>query len=475
MPSEKARKKQKKDSNKEFVKVTYFFVFLFLGMMGYLIWYGGFKSKELINSPYNVRLNTMADRVIRGKITDQAGNVLAETKVDAKGNETRHYPYGKLYAHVVGYDEKGKAGLESVQNFNLLTSNAFFLEKIGNELQEEKNMGDTVVTTLDTDLQQAAYDALGSYKGAAVVLEVSTGKVLAEVSKPSFNPNTVAEKWDRLIEDENSRLLNRATQGAYAPGSTFKLVTALAYMRQDSNYTDYAYLCKGKIIEGDVTIHCAGNRKHGQEDLADSLAYSCNASFANLGLAIKPNIYQSTAKDLLFNTKLPCELPYRQSDFALTEKSGAEEVMMTAIGQGKTMTSPYHMALLAAAIGNGGVLMKPYLVSKIENYTHSTVKTYKPERYKQLMTTKEASWLKEYMTGVVEYGTGMALKSKNYTVAGKTGTAEYSSDKTKSHSWFMGFTNVENPDIALAVVVESADQSGKSAVAVAKKIINAYY
>lgn len=472
---EKKKKKKRRQSNKEFLKVTYLFVGLFLCMMGYLVWFGAVRSKEIINSPYNVRLDSMAERVIRGEIVDKDGNVLAKTNVSKDGTETREYPYGNLYAHVIGYDSNGKAGLESTQNFNLLTSNAFFLEKIANEIKEEKNMGDRVITTLDTKLQQASSDALGSYKGAVVVLEVSTGKVLAMVSKPTFNPNTVSGQWEELINASDSRLLNRATQGAYAPGSTFKIVTTLAYMRQNTAYQNYSYLCESKITEGDVTIHCAGNRKHGEETLKDSLAYSCNASFSNIGLSLNLTQYRKTAEDLLFNKSLPCDLQYRKSNFTVKKGTSKGEVMMTAIGQGNTMTSPYHMALIAASIGNGGILMRPYFVSRIENYTGAKVKSYQPERYAQLMTSQEASVLKEYMQAVVKYGTGTALNTKKYTVAGKTGTAEYSSDKAKSHSWFMGFTNVENPEIALAVVVESADQSGKSAVTVAKKIIDAYY
>ncbi len=457
------------------MRVTYLFVSLFLVMMGYIVYFTAVRSKEIINSPYNVRLDSMAERVVRGDIVDKEGNVLAETKVSKDGTETRNYPYGNIYAHVVGYDSKGKSGLESVQNFNLLSSNAFFLEQIVNHVQDKKNMGDTIVTTLDTALQKAAYDALGSYKGAVVVMEVSTGKILAEVSKPTFNPNTIGEDWEWLTTDENSALLNRATQGAYAPGSTFKLVTTLAYMREQSLYKDYSYLCEGKYTEGGTTIHCAHKRKHGEQNLAESLAHSCNASYVNIGLKLNRTAYRNTAEDLLFNSKLPCDFPYRESDFLLDKNSTTDEQMMTAIGQGKTMTSPYHMALIASAIANGGVLMKPYLVSEVQNYAGTSVKKYKPERYKKLMSSQEAAQLKEYMTGVVEYGTATALNNRKYSVAGKTGTAEYSSDKDKAHSWFMGFTNVDNPELAISVVVESADQSGKSAVSVAKRVLDAYY
>lgn len=462
-------------SNKEFAKVTYLFVALFLAMMGYLVYFNAVQSKDIINSSYNVRLDSMADRVVRGKILDKNGNVLAETKVSDAGEETRVYPYDELYAHVVGYDSKGKSGLESVENFNLLTSNAFFLEKLVNEMQEEKNIGDNVITTLDTNVQKAAYDALGSYKGAVVVMEASTGKILAMVSKPDFDPNMISEEWEEISTSEESVLLNRATQGAYAPGSVFKIVTALSYIRENSDHANYSYVCEGEITHKATTIHCANGRKHGEESLIDSFAYSCNSSFSNMGLTLDIAKYRNTAKDLLFNSKLPSVLPYSQSKFQLIKASPDSEIMMTAMGQGKTQVSPYHMALISAAIANGGILMKPYLVDEIVNYTGTSVEKNMPEKYAALMTSEEAAKLKEYMTAVVEYGTASSLSGENYTVAGKTGTAEYSSDKEKAHSWFTGFTNIDNPELVISVVVESADNSGMSAVSVAKKVLNAYY
>lgn len=444
-------------------------------MMGYIVYFNLVKSKEMINSPYNVRLDSMADRVVRGKILAQDGEILAETIVADDGTETRNYPYGDVFAHVVGYDSMGKSGLESTENFTLLNSNAFFLEKLAKEFQEKKNIGDNIITTLDTELQQTAYDALGSHKGAVMVMEASTGKILAMVSKPTFNPNTVAADWDFLTTDEDSSLLNRAMQGAYAPGSIFKIVTTLEYMRENVSYKDYAYSCEGEITHGDTTIHCANDRAHGDEDLAISFANSCNASYVKMGLGLRIPSFRETAEDLLFNSKLPSLLPYTQSKFQLTKDSEESEIMMTAMGQGKTQVSPYHMTLISAAIANGGTLMKPYLVSEVVNHTGTSIEKNMPEKYAALMSSEEASQLKEYMRGVVEYGTGMALQNESYSVAGKTGTAEYSSDKEKSHSWFTGFSNVDNPELVISVVVESADNSGMSAVTVAKKVLNAYY
>ncbi len=444
-------------------------------LMGYIVYFNAVKSKDIINSPYNVRLDSMSDRVQRGKILDRDGNVLAETHLSEDGTEVRSYPYGNLYAHVIGYDSMGKAGVESIANFELLTSNAPFMERIVKEFKEEKNIGDNVITTLDTELQQAAYDGLGKYNGAVIVTDASTGKVLAMVSKPTFNPNTITQDWDTILQDESSPLFNRATQGAYAPGSVFKLVTTLAYMRQNKNYTQYSYACTGEITNEGTTIHCAKNHVHGEENLAMSLANSCNTSYSNIGLELKISGFQSTASDLLFDAKLPALLPYKQSKFRLTKQATAADIMMTAIGQGETQVSPYHVNLITASIANGGTLMKPYLVDSIESHIGKTVKKVLPEKYGKLMTSEEAAVLKEYMVDVIEAGTGSLLKNEDYTVAGKTGTAEYSSDKEKAHSWFTGFTNVDDPELVITVIVEKADNSGMSAIKVVKQVLDAYY
>ena len=471
---EKRLARKKRARNKEFARVTYLFVALFIAMMGYMAYFNVAESREVIRSPYNKRQDSFADRVIRGKILDHSGNVLAQTSVAEDGSETREYPYGNMFAHVVGYADQGKSGIESLANYELLTSNAFFLEKIQKEFQGEKNVGDNVVTTLDANLQEAAYDALGNQKGAVVVMEPSTGKVLAMVSKPDFSPGDVAANWDSLNSDENSALLNRATQGHYVPGSSFKLVTALEYMRENADYDSYSYDCTGKIQAGDVTIHCYGGSVHGQVDLRESLAHSCNTSFSNIGASLDVGSFQETAEELLFNRKLPGDLPYTKSSFTLSEEDGEAARMMTAMGQGETQVSPYHMALITSAIANGGTLMEPYLIEAVTNYTGTVIEEYRPEEYGKLMTSQEAAQLKDYMTSVVEDGTASVLNGQSYTAAGKTGTAEYSSDKEKDHSWFVGMSNVEDPDLVISVIIESADGRAK-AVNVVKEVFDAYY
>lgn len=290
--------------------MTYAFVGLFLLMMGYLVYFNLFRSQEMISSPYNYkRQDIYASRVVRGKILDAGGNVLAETQTAEDGAETRVYPQGDIYAHVVGYAEKGKAGLESVENFELLTSNAFFVEKFMKELKGQKNIGDNVVTTLNSTLQSVAYDALGDSNGAVVVMEPSTGKILTMLSKPTYDPNMVGADWESLNADENGILVNRATQGAYAPGSTFKIATTLEYMKEHPDYANYTYDCSGEITQDGTTIHCFDSTPYGAENLADSMANSCNSSYANIGLQLDKKAYEETAKKLLFNSKLPASCP----------------------------------------------------------------------------------------------------------------------------------------------------------------------
>ena len=295
-----ARLRRKK--NRPFTFVSVFFILIFVSLIGYLIYFDAIKSDDFINSPYNTRQDTFSDRVVRGSIQSSDGEVLAQTNVYEDGTEERIYPFANIFAHAVGYDTNGKSGLESEANFQLLTSHSFFLEQMKNEFLGKKNQGDTVISSLNADLQTTAYNSLGDRRGAVVVIEPSTGRILAMVSKPDFNPNTIAQDWDTLVNDENnSSLLNRATNGAYPPGSTFKVVTALDYFRQKGSLEGYSYLCQGSITVDDHTIQCYNGEVHGQEDFYSAFAHSCNCAFADMGLNLGAGSLRSTAEDLLFN------------------------------------------------------------------------------------------------------------------------------------------------------------------------------
>lgn len=446
-------------------------------LMAYFVYFNVFVSEDVINSSYNARQDTFADRIVRGSILTSDGTVIAKTTVSDDGTETREYPYANVFAHVVGYASKGKSGIESLGNFSLLRSHAFFLEQMINEFKEEKNVGDNVVTTLDLEAQQVAYDALGSYDGAVVAIEPSTGKILAMVSKPDFDPNEIDSIWDSLVSDDssNSVLLNRATQGLYPPGSTFKIVTTLEYLRENNDASKYTFDCQGSLTKDDVTINCYNGNVHGTEDLITSFAKSCNTSYANIGLGLNINKYRNLCDSLLFNQELPIDLPYKKSSFVLSKKSDTSEIMQTAIGQGKTQVTPLHMALITSAIANDGELMEPYLIDHTENYNGVSVKEYKPVSYGNLISEKESKQIQKYMDNVVANGTASALSGQSYEAGGKTGSAEFGNVKGQSHAWYVGYANKGDKEIAIAVIVEGAGAGSEYAVPIAKQVFDSYF
>lgn len=458
--------------------ITYIFIALFLGIMGYMIYFQVLRSEDFINSLYNRRQDSFAEHVTRGEILSADGKVLARTVTDSEGNDTREYPYGNMYAHVVGFSTHGKSGIESSMNFNLLRSHAFIGSRVINELKDEKNPGDSVVTTLDSTLQETAYRALGSYDGAVIVMEPATGKILAMVSKPDFDPNTIARDWDSITgaDSESTVLLNRATQGLYPPGSTFKILTTLAYIRENPDYEQYQFTCDGSFTQDNTTIHCYNNAVHGQETLADSFANSCNASYASLGLDLDVEALQKVCSDMMFDSVIPIGLESSQSRFVLDETDSDGMKMQTAIGQGETMVTPLHMLLIASAVANDGMVMKPYVVDHTENDAGILVKQYKPSEYSQIMTVEESQILKELMGQVVSEGTASQLSGRSYSAYGKTGSAEFSNDKSESHSWFVGFAHRDDKeDIAVVVIAERGGAGSSVAVPAAKQIFNAYY
>ena len=467
----------KKNSDISIYIVMFIFVALFLAMMGYFAYYVQFSSPDDINNSYNPRQEKLAAKVIRGAILSSDRKPLACTELTPDGREIRRYPYGGIFAHVVGYSTKGRYGIESIANISLLTSNADISERISNEMADQKSIGDNIISTLDIELQKCAYETMGIYKGSIMVAEPKTGRILAMVSSPGFDPGTIDQQWDELNEMTTSPLMNRTTQGLYPPGSTFKMITLLEYFRENKNPEEYSFNCNGRFTAEDVTINCFHGSVHGKLDLKKSFAKSCNSSFANIGYGLKSNAFRSTAKDLLFNEELPIKLSHKMSSFTLEKSSNTEEKLHTAIGQGKTLVTPLHMNLITQAIANKGMLEKPCLIDRIENYKGVVIKQYHTEDEKRLMTSEEADFLTEYMEAVITEGTGSKLMSEDYYVAGKTGSAEYGQVKGDSHSWFTGFARDESGDkcIAVTVLVEGAGTGSDYAVPMAKRIFDCYY
>lgn len=446
-------------------------------MMGYLTYFVATNEQTLINNSYNSRQALLASENTRGSIYAANGTVLAYSAMDENGTEIREYPMGEKFAHVIGYSTYGKTGVEYQANYYLIHSNAPLRLKVANNTAHIKNPGDDVYTTLDVDLQEAAYKALDGYRGAIIVTDVKTGKILAMVSMPDYDPNEIADIWPQLIEDESkATLVNRATQGLYPPGSTFKILTALEYIRENpDDWQDYTFSCNGYYEEQEGRINCYHGNSHGEVSFEDAFSHSCNSAFANMGISLDEALFSDTLKQMLFNQPLPVKFPYAQSSVEIGEGLSVNDIMQTAIGQGKTQITPLQLNMITASIANGGTMYKPYVVDRIENCAGVTIKQFMPSSCGRVMTAEEAAALTALMQAVVEDGTGRGLSGLSYSVAGKTGSAEYSNIKGESHAWFTGFAPVEDPQICVTVIVEGGGSGSDYAVPIAKRVFNAYF
>ena len=370
----------------------------------------------------------------------------------------------------------GKTGIESFANYYLLTSHENSVQQVMNELAGEKSIGDNVVTTLNMELQMLADEALGDRRGAVAAMEPETGKILAMVSKPAYDPNQLADQWEELVsgDEKEAILLNRATQGLYPPGSTYKIITALQYMREHpGKYDAYQFSCDGIYEYESLKIRCYHQTAHGEESFSQAFADSCNGAFASLGLEIDLNGLKSLSEQLMFNQEQPLAFPYSKSVYQMKEDPEDWEIFQTVIGQGETLMTPMHNLMITSAIANGGVLMKPYVIDRVESASGETVKKFMPVTHGEIMVANEAKALKALMEQVVTEGTGSALRTEEYLAAGKTGSAEFETGK-ETHAWFVGYAPADDPKIAVCVLVEESGSGGQIAAPIARKIFDAY-
>ena len=231
------------------------------------------------------------------------------------------------------------------------------------------------------------------------------------------------------------------------------------------------------IVTALYAMHCYNNKAHGSENLMDAFGNSCNCAFSNIGLSLDLDAYHKLCQKMLFNQDLPTALKNTAvSKMTLEDGASSSLIMQTAIGQGDTMVSPLHMAMVASAIANNGTLMEPYIIDHTQNESGTIVKQFDATSYGELLSSSDAATLQEYMRFVVTNGTGSVLNSDLYEAYGKTGTAEFSSNKNEDHSWFVGFAkNAEGKQIAVAVVMEGVESGGHYAVPATKKIFDAYF
>lgn len=481
--SEKSKRQRKKtvgtEPKEKMMAVAYGALGLFLVAACYFSYYIFFESAETINNSYNKRQELFARDTLRGEILAADETVLAYSIQSEDGTDQRIYPYAEVYSHFVGRGTNGKTGVEALKNFELLTSHDNEWKKLQERLNGKKHQGDRVVTTVDTGLQMTLDASLSGYRGAAVVLDPSTGKILAMVSKPDYDPNSIEQDWEMLTGEleAESRLLNRATNGMYPPGSTFKVITALEYMREHPDWEQDSYWCTGTYQRGYYRLQCFERKEHEEVGLIEAFSKSCNTYFTSRGMELDQQALSALTSELLFNRELPMDFPHKASSYVLTAEAETDEVMHTMIGQGKTQMSPVHNAMIASAIANGGVLMKPYAVDRVETYEGELVEKYWPESHGNLMTGEEADQMSLLLRDVVVNGTGRRLSGYDCAVYGKTGTAEYvtESGANSAHSWFMGYAEQEDGrKIAFSVILEGEGRGERSAVRVVEDMLSAW-
>ena len=467
-----------------------FFAVLFALLFGWMCFYFTQTAIEdrvkLFDNDYNKRDELLETRIRRGSVYASDSETLlasTETHLDENGSvvQIRNYPFGRMYAHAVGYSLMGGSSLEEYFKYDLLHSNLPLSEKVRYDNRENADErlypGNNLITTLDPAIQEACYEAMGDYEGAVIVTEPKTGRILAMVSKPDFDPNNIANDWEDLINDnESGTLLNRVTQGLYPPGSTFKIVDCIDLLQENPDAAeDYSYSCSGVFEQNGESIHCYDYEVHGDVDLKESFAHSCNSSFANIGVnLLSTDSMSSTLRALLFNAKLPYDLPYVRSSINMPDTLSTEGIMQMSIGQGTTSMTPLHLNMITSAVANGGILMKPHLVDELHDAKGRMLKVYSPEEYGSLMPAATAGKVAEFMRAVVTDGTAGSLNDREYDAAGKTGSAEFDNNKS-SHAWFTGFAPYDDPQICVTVLIEGKGMGSSYAVPVAGRIFDAFF
>lgn len=455
--------------HKRMIRVFTAMCTLFAVLIVYLSYFQVFTASTIKDSSYNKRLWIDEENILRGMILDRNGKILAYSE-KTEDSSVRHYNYGSLYSHIIGYSyrEYGKAGLEAEYNnelLNLIDSSTF---KEIKKIIEPNSEGNSLKLTLDHGLQEMANSLLQGKKGAIVVMNPQTGEVYAMVSQPTFNSSTLREDWKNIVENPDSPFINRATNGLYAPGSTFKVVTALASLETPNVETKYD--CSGSIKVDGYELRDYGGKAHGSVDLKEALVKSCNSYFAQMGLQVGKDKMGEVSEKFMLNNKIPFDLPVKNSSFPYKEGMGKTDLAAASIGQGKVLVTPLNMALIASAIGNGGDMVKPILVKEVISSKGNVIKTNYTETLSIVTNGLVANELKDMMTEVVTRGTGTNASIKNIKVAGKTGTAENASGKT--HAWFIGFAPADNPKVAISVVLEEdGTTGGKTAAPIARKLM----
>ena len=416
------------------------FVLLVFGLGYWQVW----RAEGLENRGDNPRVAEAASRFDRGWIISSDGVTLAETDVELA---RRLYSTQSL-AQTVGYASTrfGETGLELAYNeiLNGEEGGSFF-DFVEATFLPGRAEGNDIVLTIDSNIQQAANAALAGRRGAAVVIDIESGAVLAIASEPTFDPNTLDDTFPDLANNDQQPLLNRAIQGVYPPGSTFKVVTAAAALDSDAIETDTQVECHDAYVVDGFPIECE-SRGEGEYDFDYAFENSVNAIFAQVAVELLGwGTLTAYAEDFGFNTDLGFPIDASVSRLHPTGSSETDVLLAsTGFGQGELLVTPLQMATVAATVANDGVRPKPYLLSEVRDKDGEVRERFRPDDAGRVMSADVARVIAEMMD---EATPGDAI-------AGKTGTAETASGP--DHSWFIAFGPTDNPRYAVAVIIENA-------------------
>jgi peptidoglycan glycosyltransferase len=449
---------------------------MFGALLASTSWWTVLRAEDLDNDTANQRELIRAQKIRRGTIFAADGSVIARSTRDNEGVYRRSYPQGKRFGHPVGYSYAsiGQSELERYRN-DELTGEKDAITTTFEQLVGRKREGDDVRTALHPQAQQLALDRIAAVgrSGAAVALDPRTGAVKVMASTPTYNPNTIAEKGQLSAankDNENTPLVNRAVQFGAAPGSTFKVVTSAAAI-------DSGELTPGSTLDGDSGRRFSGvplandfNQDFGQVTLDEALVKSVNTAFAEVGEKLGKATMKEYMERFGFDAKPDLDYPKdtmsssvvapNPPGHAVSPTSRFVDVGRMAIGQGGLQATPLQMAQVAAAVANGGRLMKPHLTTRVVDRDGRTVDTISPSLQSTVMKPSSAAALTDMMVGVVQRGTGTRAAIPGVQVAGKTGTAETEFGAKINDVWFIGFAPAENPRIAVAVTIKAVTGFG---------------
>ncbi|MFD0772588.1 peptidoglycan D,D-transpeptidase FtsI family protein [Streptomonospora algeriensis] len=460
--------------NKPIRRLAIFSLALFGVLMLNVSWIQTFQAESLQEHPYNSRQFIESLTQHRGSILVGSEEVAYSEPVGGDSEQfQRHYENGPMYAPVVGAFRAGAAtGIERAENSFLDGSNQLLaVNNFRDILTGEEPKGADVYLTLHSGAQQAAMDGLESLNknGAAVALDPQSGAVLASYSSPTFDPDSVAsvteseqaaKKWTELEASEQKPLLNRGLNEVYPPGSTFKVVTAAAALENGATPESTMEAPASLDLGAPLTNAWEGPCNNGAPDsLAHSIEISCNTSMANWAIELGGQKMHEQAEAFGFNQG-PMEIPLDVTESSAPLETDPNILGRGGIGQANVAATPLQMAMVAAGVANDGDVMKPYLVDSVQNSNLEEVKSAQPEVFSEAVSSGTAEDLTQMMIGVTEgdEASGSAGAIPGIHVAGKTGTAETASGPT--HNWFISFAPTEDPQVAVAVVVEHGGKSG---------------